>query len=158
VRKVDQIFVSLRVAFVSSYLYYKNLQADVLMEYKTLGNWRQIINVNNRDVCKLLSMPEGKCGYEILNELFGGFILHRCPYLPGRLQVVNITSFEVIEIMIGSEPAVENVKDDWIAKILRSQLFKGEWRITITLKTKTDQKVVQVIAIYSIVETTFETF
>jgi len=128
------------------------------VEYKTLGNWRQIYNVNNYDVCKLLSMPVQRCAYGTLNELFGGFILHRCPYLPGRLEIVNLTNFEVIELIIGSEPAVISPEDDWVEKFLENRFFKGDLRGSLTLKTKADPKGFKVIAIYSITEQRFDLF
>jgi len=131
----------------------------VLVEYKYLGNWRQIVRLNNKDLCEFLSRPGAKnrWAYEMLNELSSEAV-HHCPFLPGRIEIVNLTNFEVIEGLDGSEPALLDYQKKRNSHLLMKKMFKGDLRGTVTLKTKADPKVIHVSGVYTVSEQKYDTF
>jgi len=109
------------------------------------------------DVCKTFRIPEYEPAVEFASVITNG-ALHFCPYLPGRIEVVNLTNFDIIEAIDGSEPALIHYEKDWAEKVMKKYFFKGELRGLITIKTKTDQKGLQASAIYTIAGPKMDTF
>jgi len=134
-----------------------NLLADVLVEYKYLGNWRQIVNLNNQDLCYHLSMAKSLGFLDLATELSNG-IVHICPFKPSRLEIANLTNFDVLELFFGSEPSVVAYAAVDEEAFMKKYRFKGDFRGTLTLKTKVDPKGLQVSGVYTISDKKLDTF
>jgi len=158
IRKVDQLSV-INLYFQMFLSPLQTLQVDLLVEYKYLGNWRQIVGLNNQDACDLMTRSDGgsRWFYDFINA-FTGEAIHHCPFLPSRFEIVNMTNFEFIEGMDGSEPPLLDHEKKSTLSFYMKNFFKGDFRGTATLKSKVDPKVLQLVAFYTISENKFETF
>jgi len=134
-----------------------NLLADVLVEYKYLGNWRQIVSLNNQDLCYYLSLANNLGYLYLATELSNGFV-HMCPFQISRLEIVNLTNFDVFESFLGSEPSVIEYVSVNEEASMKKYFFKGDLRGSLTLKTKADPKGVKISGIYTISGRKLDTF
>jgi len=94
---------------------------------------------------------------DLANEISNG-IINRCPYLPSRFEVVNLTSFDILETILGSEPSVVPYGAVLAEEFMKKHWFKGDLRGTLVLKTKVDPKGLQVSGVYTISDKKLDTF
>jgi len=102
-------------------------------------------------------MLEDEGVIDLANEISNG-IINRCPLFAGRLEVVNLTSFDILETILGSEPSVVPYETVLAEEFMKKHWFKGDLRGTLVLKTKFDPKGLQISGIYTISGRKLDTF
>jgi len=122
-------------------------------EYKFFGNWRQIISYKDIEYCSERNDPNSAITRIVEHDLpWIDYALHKCPYLVGPIGIYNYTDQYWVEM------DKMDKKGEKLPASFRRNIFKGDMRAKVKLRTDDDPKVLDLLIAYTLSFRNADTF